>query len=88
MNKLVIEYPEFIPATANLSIDQFNREARFAMAVKLHEIGRFTSGQAAELAGCSRTYFLLNCNKFNAPSVNWDNDEIAREEKSIKELVR
>jgi len=51
------------------------------MAVKLYEIGRLTSGQAATLAGCSRVAFLLNCRRYGTPSVAWDADELAREKK-------
>lgn len=83
MNKIMIEYPESLPAVANLSAESFAEEARWAMAVKLYEIGRLTSGQAAMLAGCSRVVFLLNCRRYGAASVSWDADELAREKKGI-----
>ena len=54
MKKLLIEYPESIPAILNLSPDNFEQEAKTAPAVKLYEMGRLTSGQAASLTGISR----------------------------------
>ena len=50
-----------------------------ALAMKLFEMGRLTSGQAAQLAGVSRVAFLLNRPQWNVPAVNWDAAELAAE---------
>ena len=57
MKRLSVEYPESIPAVINLSPEAFEEEAKMAMAVKLYELGRLTSGQAADLAGIARVGF-------------------------------
>ena len=46
-----------------------------ALAVKLYEMGRLTSGQAASLAGISRVAFLLS----GSASVEWDQEELEAE---------
>lgn len=50
-----------------------------ALAMKFFEMGRLTSGQAAQLAGVSRMAFLFSCPQWNVPAVQWDTDELAAE---------
>ncbi|MDQ3397784.1 MAG: UPF0175 family protein, partial [Deinococcota bacterium] len=59
MKTIEIEYPESLTAALNLSSEAFAREARLALAIKLFEVGRVSSGQAARLAEVSRVQFLL-----------------------------
>ena len=42
-------------------------------------MGRLTSGQAARLARVSRVAFLLDCRRYGAASVEWDQTEIDAE---------
>lgn len=79
MRTIEIEYPETLPAILNLSPEAFEQEARFALTVKLYEMGRITSGQAARLAGVSRVTFLLECRSYGAASVEWDQAELDAE---------
>lgn len=79
MKAIQIEVPEALAAAMNLSPEAFAHEAKLALAVKLFELDRLTSGQAAKLAGVSRVQFLLECARFGAASVEWDDEEIRAE---------
>ena len=79
MKTMQIEYPESIPAALNLTPESFEEEARLALAIKLFELGRLSSGQAAALAGMPRVTFLLNCHRYGASAVAWDREEIEAE---------
>ena len=79
MGTIRIEYPENIPAVLNLSPDEFEQEAKLSLAVKLYEMGRLSSGQAAKLAGVSRVSFLLECQRYGAATVDWDQTKIDAE---------
>jgi predicted HTH domain antitoxin len=58
--------------------------ARLLLAIKLFEIGRLSSGQAAEIAGLSRRRFLLELPRYGVPSVLWDEEEIQAESRPIE----
>jgi predicted HTH domain antitoxin len=55
----MIEVPEKILLAEKIDEAGFAREIRILAAVKLYELGRLSSGRAAELAGMTRVEFLL-----------------------------
>ncbi len=79
MKSLTITYPEAMLAVLNVSTETFESEAKMALAAKLFEMGKLTSGQAAEIAGIPRVRFLFECGRYGVPSVAWDQDEINAE---------
>ncbi len=79
MGQMTIEYPESVVASSYASHEEFQREARTALAVKLFELGRLTSGQAAAMAGIPRAAFLLACRGYGSSTVRWDDGEIDAE---------
>ena len=59
-HSLTIPYGDDILLSVGLSVDEFAEEARFLLAAKLYELGKLSSGQAAELCGKGRVDFLLS----------------------------
>lgn len=57
MNRLQIDYPERLPDAMQLSASEFEMEAKMAMAAKLYEMGKISSGAAADMVGVSRVFF-------------------------------
>jgi len=62
--QIVIDVPEKILLAEKTDETAFARELRMLAAVKLYELGRLSSGRAAELAGMPRVEFLLNLERY------------------------
>ncbi len=57
--KITIDIPESALTAAKTDERAFARELPVLAAIKLYELGRLSSGQAAELAGMARAEFLF-----------------------------
>jgi len=61
---IVVDIPESVLLAEKTDEVAFARELRMLAAVKLYELGRLSSGRAAELAGMSRVEFLLALGRY------------------------
>ncbi|PIE74433.1 MAG: hypothetical protein CSA18_05105 [Deltaproteobacteria bacterium] len=75
-NKLNIQYPKNWLDILHLNKKSFEDEAKMAMAAKLFELKRLSSGMAANLVGISRVQFLLNLYRFNVAMIDLDEEEL------------
>ena len=74
---LTLEYPESLPATLHMTVSEFEREAKFSMAVKLDETGELSSSQAAALVALPRIHFLYELSRFGVSPLQMDAGELA-----------
>jgi len=77
--QIEIECPDELLLALGTTFEEFEKEARFALATKLFELGRLSSGHAARLAGMSRVEFLLGLQRLGAPALDLDEGEMAAE---------
>jgi predicted HTH domain antitoxin len=75
--QLQIDYPDSLPDLLQTTRPQFEAEARMAMAVKLYELKRLSSGLAARLTGVSRVEFLLGLHRYGVSMIALDEAELA-----------
>ncbi|HLB48140.1 MAG TPA: UPF0175 family protein [Anaerolineales bacterium] len=62
--QIVINVPEKVLLAEKADEASFARELRLLAAIKLYELGRLSSGRAAELAGMARVEFLLTLGRY------------------------
>lgn len=62
--QLVIDVPQKVLLAEKTDEVSFARELRMLAAVKMYELGRLSSGRAAELAGMPRVEFLLALGRY------------------------
>jgi len=62
--QIMVDVPEKVLLAEKTDETSFARELSMLAAVKLYELGRLSSGRAAELASMSRVEFLLALGRY------------------------
>lgn len=73
---LKVSYPDTLPDSLHQTPAQFEHEAKMAMAAKLFEMKRLSSGAAATLVGMDRVSFLLELHRYGVPMIDLTEDEL------------
>jgi len=60
----------------------FTKDLRMAAAVKFYEMGRLSSGRAAELAGVPRVVFLHRLGEYGVSALDQSRDELGEDLKN------
>ncbi len=74
--QLTIDYPDTFPDALGHTREQFEQEAKWAMAAKLFEMQRLSSGMAAALLGIERVTFLLTLADFDVPMIDLSEEDL------------
>ena len=73
---VVVQYPKTLPDALQQTPAEFEHEAKMAMAIKLFEMKRLSSGQAAALVGMDRVTFLLELHRYHVAAIDLDEQEL------------
>ena len=76
MTSIRIDCPDDLMIALGSTPEQFESEARLALAAKLFEMGRLSSGQAARVAGLDRATFLVTLSRFGVAAIQMDQRDI------------
>jgi len=74
--EFTVQYPETFPDVLGDTPEQFEEEAKWAMAVKLFELKRLSSGMAAMLVGVDRVTFLIKLADYGVPMIDLPDAEL------------
>lgn len=86
--ELKIRYPSGFELAVHMTKDELERHIRLMAALKMFELGKVSSGKAAELAGMSRVEFLETCGRYRVSLFNYSPEEADEELKSDLEEAR
>jgi predicted HTH domain antitoxin len=76
--QIVINVPDKVLLATKSDEATFAREVAMLAAVKLYELGRLSSGRAAELAGMPRVEFLLALQRYKVSPLAAELDDLER----------
>ncbi len=79
MSLVQFEIPEEIIISLKLSPTSLSDELRFFAALKLFELGRLSSGRAAQLSGLSRVEFLQRIGEYQVSPFILSEEQLARD---------
>ena len=75
--QIVVDVPNHYLDAMHQTPEDFAQEAKLAMAAKLFEMKRLSSGMAAQLIGMDRMTFLAQLQRFGVPIIDLNDDELA-----------
>ena len=85
---MTLEYPEGLEAALQTTPEEFGAQLRLMAALKMFELGKLSSGKAAELAGLSRPEFFEMCGRYRVPVYDYPSEELASELRADLEAAR
>ena len=86
--ELTIRYPSGFQHAVHMTKDELEYNIRLMAALKMFELGKISSGKAAELAGISRFEFLETCSRYRVSVFNYPPEDIEEELKRDLEEAR
>lgn len=79
MREVTIPYPVGLEESVQTTPGEVQQQIRLMAALKMFELGKLSSGRAAELAGLSRAGFFDACARYKVSVFNYSADEVEAE---------
>jgi predicted HTH domain antitoxin len=86
--EIVLEYPDGLEQAVQTTPQELEAQIRLMAALKMFELGKLSSGKAAELAGLPRAEFLEMCGRYGVSIFAYSPDELETQLLSDVEAAR
>ena len=77
--ELKIKYPSGFELAVHMTKEEMEHHIRLMASLKMFELGKVSSGKAAQLAGMTRVEFLETCGRYRVSVFNYPLEEVERE---------
>ena len=88
MKEITVKYPEDFELAVQTTPEELEAQIRLMAALKMFELGKISSGKAAQLAGLSRVEFFEMCGRYRVSVFNYPPEELERELQADAEAAR
>jgi len=88
VEELKIKYPSGFEHAVHMTKEEMEYHIRLMAALKMFELGKISSGKAAELAGMSRAEFFEACGRYKVSPFNYQDEEAEEEIKKDLETTK
>jgi len=89
MAQVTIPYPAGLEESVQTTSREIEQQIPLMAALKMFELGKLSSGKAAELAGLSRIGFFDACARYKVSVFNYSADELEAEiRKDLESALR
>ena len=79
LKTLEVKHPAGFEWAVHLSRRELNQSICLMAALKMFELGKVSSGKAAELAGMTRVQFLETCGQYRVSVFNYPEEDLEKE---------
>lgn len=79
MSTLHLDYPDELAQAIKLTPAELAAQIRLMAALKMFELGKLSSGKAAQLAAMSRAEFLEMCGRYRVGVFNYPSEALKNE---------
>ena len=86
VEQLALKYPVGFESAVHMTKNEMEQHIRLMAALKMFELGKISSGKAAELAGLSRGEFIESCSRYQVSLFNYPLEQIEEEIKKDLEI--
>lgn len=83
-----MKYPSGFELAVHMTKEEMESHIRLMAALKMFELGKVSSGKAAQLAGMSRVEFLETCGRYRISVFNYPAEELEQEIRKDLETSR
>jgi len=88
MKTLELRHPGGFEWAVRLNKRELDQNIRLMAALKMFELGKVSSGKAAELAGMTRVQFLETCGQYRVSVFNYPVEDLEKELRADLDVIR